>query len=236
MRSFRSEGWLFDRGKWQKLNDPFQVLDVAAGMGCSLSERKRRLLVCAIARLAYDWCRNPRFRDALQLAQRWAEDAVAPQGVERCRTELSRVPVPAWDREEVDPDGDPPLYQSERYRVQQDREQFGWVQLAQRCIAEDSRLRSKELFESIRPLAARLVRDLVPDPFEPPGWNADWVTPTVHAIAAQVYARNEFGAMPILADALQDAGCDDACVLNHCRTEPTHARGCWVLDAVLGKT
>ena len=41
--------------------------------------------------------------------------------------------------------------------------------------------------------------------------------------------------MPILADALQDAGCDNDTILCHCRTEQTHFRGCWVVDLVLGK-
>ncbi|MDY3553595.1 hypothetical protein R5W24_002698 [Gemmata sp. JC717] len=42
--------------------------------------------------------------------------------------------------------------------------------------------------------------------------------------------------MPILADALQDAGCDNDDILNHCRADTVHARGCWVVDAVLGKS
>jgi hypothetical protein len=41
--------------------------------------------------------------------------------------------------------------------------------------------------------------------------------------------------MPILADALQDAGCDDADVLNHCRGGGVHVRGCWLVDLVLGR-
>ncbi|WP_255359505.1 hypothetical protein [Gemmata sp. SH-PL17] len=41
--------------------------------------------------------------------------------------------------------------------------------------------------------------------------------------------------MPILGDALQDAGCDSADVLNHCREPAVHVRGCWVVDLVLGK-
>jgi hypothetical protein len=41
--------------------------------------------------------------------------------------------------------------------------------------------------------------------------------------------------MPILADALQDAGCDNEAVLDHCRSVGTHVRGCWVVDLVLGK-
>jgi hypothetical protein len=42
--------------------------------------------------------------------------------------------------------------------------------------------------------------------------------------------------MPILADALQDAGCDNTDILNHCRdANAPHVRGCWVVDLLLGK-
>jgi hypothetical protein len=51
-----------------------------------------------------------------------------------------------------------------------------------------------------------------------------------------MYYRRDFSAMPILADALKDAGCDNADMLDHCRdTGATHVRGCWVVDLVLGK-
>jgi hypothetical protein len=50
-----------------------------------------------------------------------------------------------------------------------------------------------------------------------------------------MYDSCEFGGMPILADALQDAGCDNADVLDHCREPGEHARGCWVIDLLLGK-
>jgi hypothetical protein len=70
------------------------------------------------------------------------------------------------------------------------------------------------------------------------GWmfSASWHTDTVLALARQMYDSREFGAMPILADALQDAGCDNDDVLSHCRDASTpHTRGCWVLDLVLEK-
>ena len=52
-----------------------------------------------------------------------------------------------------------------------------------------------------------------------------------------MYESRDFGAMPILADALQDAGCDNDDMLNHCRDEQqAHVRGCWVVDLVLGKS
>jgi hypothetical protein len=51
-----------------------------------------------------------------------------------------------------------------------------------------------------------------------------------------MYDTRDFGVMPILADALQDAGCDNDDILAHCReANANHVRGCWVVDLVLGK-
>jgi hypothetical protein len=67
-------------------------------------------------------------------------------------------------------------------------------------------------------------------------FDADWRTSTAVALARQMYDSRDFSAMPILADALQEAGCDNDDVLNHCRdTDGVHVRGCWVVDLVLGK-
>ncbi|MCI0699875.1 MAG: hypothetical protein L0241_02155, partial [Planctomycetia bacterium] len=63
-----------------------------------------------------------------------------------------------------------------------------------------------------------------------------WRTDTALSLARQMYESREFSAMPILADALQDAGCENEDILNHCRdTSQVHVRGCWVVDLVLGK-
>ena len=51
-----------------------------------------------------------------------------------------------------------------------------------------------------------------------------------------MYESRDFTAMPILADALQDAGCEHAEILDHCRGPGPHVRGCWVVDHVLGKS
>ena len=81
-----------------------------------------------------------------------------------------------------------------------------------------------------------LLRDIFGNPFRPVAFDAAWRTSTAVALAARMYESREFSAMPILADALQDAGCDNDDVLNHCRdTNTTHVRGCWVVDLVLGK-
>ena len=78
--------------------------------------------------------------------------------------------------------------------------------------------------------------DIFGNPFRPVAFSAEWRTDTAVLLARQMYESREFGAMPILADALQDAGCDNPDILDHCRdTTLAHVRGCWVVDLVLGK-
>jgi hypothetical protein len=64
----------------------------------------------------------------------------------------------------------------------------------------------------------------------------EWRTSTVVALARGIYAERAFDRMPILADALQDAGCENKRILSHCRNaRQVHVRGCWVVDLILGK-
>jgi hypothetical protein len=86
------------------------------------------------------------------------------------------------------------------------------------------------------PHIAALLREIFGNPFRLVLFSAKWRTDTATALARQMYDSRDFGAMPILADALQDAGCDNEHILNHCRdANATHVRGCWVVDLVLGK-
>jgi hypothetical protein len=80
-----------------------------------------------------------------------------------------------------------------------------------------------------------IVRDIFGNPFRPVTFSPQWRTDTAIALARQMYDSREFSAMPILADALQDAGCDNEVILSHCRGPGPHVRGCWVVDLVLGK-
>jgi hypothetical protein len=68
-----------------------------------------------------------------------------------------------------------------------------------------------------------------------PTMNPAWLTSAVVSLAAGIYTDRAFDRLPILADALEDAGCDRAEVLDHCRGTGPHARGCWVVDLLLGK-
>ena len=81
------------------------------------------------------------------------------------------------------------------------------------------------------------LRDIFGNPFRPVTFAPDWRTDTAMTLARQMYESRDFSAMPILADALQDAGCTNDDILSHCRdTNQTHVRGCWVVDLVLGKS
>ena len=79
-----------------------------------------------------------------------------------------------------------------------------------------------------------LIREDVGNPFDPPAVLTDWLTSDVLALAGQMRESRDFWAMPILADALQDAGCDSDDILTHCRqTNKPHNECCWVLNLLM---
>jgi hypothetical protein len=94
-------------------------------------------------------------------------------------------------------------------------------------------------FES--PQACNLLRDLVPIPPQatggslPPASVLAWSNEMALRIAERVYAERDFTSLPLLADALEEAGCSDARLLEHCRAPGPHVRGCWALDLLLSK-
>ena len=85
------------------------------------------------------------------------------------------------------------------------------------------------------PEQASLLRELIGNPFRPVTVNPAWLTSTVKQLAEAIYQEKAFDRMPILGDALEEAGCTDAEMLNHCRQQAEHVRGCWVVDLLLGK-
>ena len=83
-----------------------------------------------------------------------------------------------------------------------------------------------------------MLRDLHgPELFRPVALDPPLLTSTAVALATTIYDTKSFDLMPVLADALEDAGCSDAEILGHCRAGGGgHVRGCWVCDVILGKT
>jgi hypothetical protein len=83
---------------------------------------------------------------------------------------------------------------------------------------------------------AHLLREVIGNPFRPAVILPEWRTSKVLALALGIYEEQAFDRMPILADALQDAGCEIEYILNHCRdAKRPHVRGCWVVDLILRK-
>jgi hypothetical protein len=87
-----------------------------------------------------------------------------------------------------------------------------------------------------------LLRDIVGNPFRPVPINPAWQTPTVVALAQAAYDNRilpagtlEPARLAVLADALEEAGCDNADILTHLRQAGEHVRGCWPIDLLLGR-
>ena len=68
-----------------------------------------------------------------------------------------------------------------------------------------------------------------------PSW-LHWNGGTVAKLARTIYDDCCFDDLPILADALEEAGCTETAILEHCLGPGPHVRGCWVVDLLLGKT
>jgi hypothetical protein len=79
-----------------------------------------------------------------------------------------------------------------------------------------------------------LLREIFGNPFRPITLDPDWQTSTVTSLGAAIYLEEAFDLLPILGDALEDSGCNNREVLDHCRSGGEHVRGCWAVDLVLG--
>ncbi len=99
-------------------------------------------------------------------------------------------------------------------------------------------VRTAPLHPDHKKFVLELIRDIFGNPFRPstiaperPTWNNG----TVPKLAQTIYDDRRYDIMPILGDALEDAGCTDVQILDHCRGPGPHVRGCWVVDLILGK-
>jgi hypothetical protein len=90
-------------------------------------------------------------------------------------------------------------------------------------------------FVAARLVQSRLLHEIIGNPFRPVTAVPAWRTSTVMSLAQGIYAQRAFDRLPILADALQDAECDNPDVLDHRRGGGPYVRGCWVVDLLLGK-
>ncbi len=211
--------------RWLRCAMPKPLLDF---LGVKANARKMRLFACALCRSVWDILLDKRSRTAIRKLEDYADDL----GNEQLRLDAYNIANaafldapysynnPNWSAAcavvcAASPDTPPNLYGNFESAVNASRGLDG---------------------SAIRRLETDTLRELFGNPFRPVAFNPEWLTDTVLMLARQMYKSREFSAMPILADALQDAGCDNDDVLNHCRdAKQTHVRGCWVVDLVLGK-
>jgi hypothetical protein len=97
----------------------------------------------------------------------------------------------------------------------------------------------QQAWERERARQCDLLRCVFGNPFRPVTFDPSWVSThdgVVLRLARLIYEERRWADLPVLGDALEDAGCRDEAVLAHCRGGGEHARGCWVVDLVLGRS
>jgi hypothetical protein len=201
--------------RWDALRAPKQMIQHVRE--CA-DARKLRLFACACCRSVWDHLTKKQWRRGVEIAERFADGEVADRSREAHRQRVL----------DTVGDGDNWLWMCAAWTLcEQD------VSHAAEVVSRYSR--SKFPGSRLQRLHADLVRCIFGNPFREVKFDKTWRTDTAVSLAKTMYDSRDFGAMPILADALQDAGCTDDHVLNHCRGGEPHARGCWVVDTVLGK-
>jgi hypothetical protein len=115
---------------------------------------------------------------------------------------------------------------------------WGWLEAPPRLPHEDPR--GVTAGENERRAQCHCFRDIFGNPFaEQPTLERSWLRwndGTIPKLAEGIYRDRAFEQTPVLADALEDAGCTNADILTHCRSGGDHVRGCWLIDAILELT
>jgi hypothetical protein len=208
-----------DEARWLSSEDPRKLLEWQRG---AFSERKLRLFVCAFWRQFWqeeigilpETESDPALLQVLAYAEQWAEQGVRP---ERMSFPLGfgwhpLVALNAFD--------------GANWTIRQTAGFKGRLD----CYRYDAKDRHKAADQQIR-----LLREIAGNPYRTITIDPSWRTPTVVALAHAVYDTQAFQRLPVLADALEDAGCDNEEMLIHCRISGSHVRGCWLIDLLTGR-
>jgi hypothetical protein len=210
--------------EWLVCTDPTPMLEFVE---VTTSKRKLRLVTVAAARSA--WSRIPEeVRPAVEAAERCADGQADPAELHRYRpgSHGHLLPGRGWSE----------LREEDRIQT------YGLVQALSTCCPRDRLAElSRRMFwmgaatRSGVPLSS-ILREVLGNPFRrivPP---AGWCAMSTLATAKAIYADRAYDRLPILADALEDAGCDNADLLTHLRGDGPHVRGCWAVDLILGNS
>lgn len=219
--------------QWRQSASPEEMLNA---LSRHYSPRKLRLYAIGACRRIWHLFSDERCRYAVEVAQRHADGRASDMELQAAGQTASSV-AQVW--------GDAT---SARAHAAQAVGGAAWAATRMPAwhaawdASFDARAAARDLvpgadWESERAWQAELLRDLVGSPNRAPRLEPAWLAHDGRAVlklARVIYDEGRFGDLPILADALEEAGCSDAFVLGHCRARQPHHRGCWVLDAVLG--
>jgi hypothetical protein len=217
-----------------------------------LSPRRQRLLATGFCRTVAHLFNHPELNDALGIIEQYADGLASSAEVEKAKRRCREIAAESYEEYRVAVDSG---VSDQQYGY--GRAAFAWaVAYAPVSPLPLAEVGTRAAFAAehvssgiINPLkyaeypsgkhANRMravVWEIVGNPFRPVQFSPAWRTDTALSLARHMYDTCEFSAMPILADALQDAECENEDVLNHCRdTSLAHVRGCWVVDLVLRK-
>jgi hypothetical protein len=224
---------------WCLCNDPAEII---ASLGRGAGNRELRLYACACCRLIWDLIPAPGARRAVEVSEQFADGAARASalraGAIGARLERSSAQwLGKWAAAQAATNDAweaatwTPVWAAEAASENAARIALASGEPVPRrsasCIWDVQRRQQCEILQDIFGNTLRPVR-IMP-------YTLLWKNGRVVKTAATIYEQRRFDNMPELATVLEQAGCDDPIIMDHCRSHPHHVRGCWVLDAILGK-
>jgi len=233
--------------EWLNCINPDRMLEFVYP---SISSRKARLFACACVRQVWHLLTEEPSRNAVEVAELYADGWANDDELEEAdRKAFSEVRVSAsgemlnpaeyaawWMTSEWE---EPPGEVAENTAR--------WVEAAvgelnPRAVHQIRKILGNlklAAVEKVRKVQCQILRDLLDSPFretELDSMQLPGASELVRRLAQTIYDEGTYDGMPILADALEEAGCTNTDILNHCRGPEPHVRGCWVIDLLLGKS
>lgn len=196
------------------------------------SDRKKLLALCACCRRTLDHVTMECNRQALEASERYADGDISLQELEERWRQARYEPAvfEEWDRAVAGPairEGHWPAHMAPKGK----RDEAARRAYHAACSTGERSRWLQDQIASMRDVFGLLDTGY----YQAASFRPSWRTDAAVALARQMYEARDFSAMPVLADALEEAGCDSDAVLSHCRGPEPHVRGCWVVDLVLGK-